>query len=71
MKAIFEFNLPEETSDFNIYRSAENMKAALKELQTWLRHQRKYAEKKATIEEAELEFYEILRENGIDLEELV
>lgn len=42
MKATFEFNLPEEQSEFDIFCNAQNMCSAIGELDTELRAAVKY-----------------------------
>ena len=41
MKATFEFSLPEETEEYEMYRRAPEYSSALRELREWLRQRRK------------------------------
>jgi len=43
MKAILEFNLPEDQIEFDLASNAANMHDALWEMDQWLRSQTKYA----------------------------
>jgi hypothetical protein len=71
MKATLEFNLPEETEDFNTYRSAPDLHYVIVE---WLAQQRqklKYESDKFTseqlnmIEKLRAEMFAILRDNNL------
>ena len=42
MKAILEFNLPEDQEDFNLAVNASNMYVAIHEMDQWLRSKIKY-----------------------------
>lgn len=44
MKAILEFNLPEDTGDYHLHTQAANMYSALYELKHFLRQKTKYAD---------------------------
>jgi len=46
MKAILEFNLPDDKSDFYIASRASEMHSALLEIQDYLRDKRKYTDEK-------------------------
>jgi hypothetical protein len=43
MKAIIEFNLPEDQEDFNMFNQAYNMRNVIWEMTQWLRSNTKYA----------------------------
>ena len=42
MKTTFEFSLPEETEEYEIYRRAPEFYSALREFREWLRKWRKH-----------------------------
>ncbi len=74
MKAILEFNLPEDNGDHNICVKAFAMYATLREMDEWLRGKIKYGHEYKTIDEALVavrdELRELLTSNAIDLENL-
>ena len=59
MKAILEFNLPDDREEFKHANEGSRYLSLLGEIRDYLREQRKYAEKPATLEEIEKVFYEI------------
>lgn len=66
MKAILEFNLPEDKADFDIAVKAGEFHTCLYEFSRWLRDEIKYHEKEEYNPVSE-KFYGILDEYGIDL----
>ena len=71
MKAILEFNLPEESQSFETANKAPKLYCALYGISQYLRKLRKYQNKtKIDIKELTDEFYSILKENEINDETL-
>jgi len=72
MKAILEFNLPEDQSDFDLAVNGAKAQVALWEMDQWLRAQYKYmsddeysADKYETFEKCRDHLREIMFENGL------
>ena len=70
MKAILEFNLPEERDDHVLAVKASNMYGALWDIGQYLRQIDRYMEKQPDIEVIRERFYEILSDNSFDLDEV-
>jgi len=73
MKAIIEFNLPEDQEDFDMFNQASNTRNVIWEMTQWLRSNTKYATDN-TSEDTIKAFYEcqdklteLLNENNIEL----
>lgn len=71
MKAMFEFNLPEELDNYNIYRQAPTYNSVLYDISNYLRSLYKYrddltAEQEQLVEEIRTKFYEIIKENELE-----
>ena len=75
MKAILEFNLPEDQPEFNTAIKGSDWKHVCWEMEQYLRTQIKYApdemsqEKYDTLEEVREEFNRIMNQNGVDVYE--
>ena len=71
MKAILEFNLPEDQSDFDLAVKAPDMRIALDGIRQYLRGKVKYeempADKWELCDEIYQEFYRLLEQNNIKL----
>lgn len=71
MKAILEFNLPEEKSDFDLCNQATSLHCALWDFSQFLRGKIKYEdlteEQHAIYEEVRAKFYEILNDHNVEL----
>ena len=72
MKAILEFNLPEDQSDFDLAVNGAKAQVALWEMDQWLRAQYKYMpdaeyseDKYETFEKCRGQLREIMFENGL------
>jgi len=72
MRAILEFNLPEEQSDFDLAANGAKAQVALWEMDQWLRAQYKYMpddeyseDKYETFEKCRYHLREIMFENGL------
>jgi hypothetical protein len=72
MKAILEFNLPEDQSDFDLAVNGAKAQSTLWEFDQWLRAQYKYmsdeeysADKYETFEKCREQLREIMFENGL------
>jgi len=72
MKAILEFNLPEDQSDFDLAVNGAKAQVALWEMDQWLRAQYKYMsdteyseDKYETFEKCRDQLREIMFENGL------
>jgi|694.fasta_scaffold02549_52 hypothetical protein len=63
MKAIFEFNLPEDQEEFEIYRNSTRLYIAVEDFKNWLRSEIKHGEKP----DKEREIYEYVRDKLIDM----
>jgi len=74
MKAILEFNLPEDQSDFDLAVNGAKAKVALWDMDQWLRSQTKYAPddmSEDTYKAFELcreQLHEFVHDNNINLE---
>lgn len=66
MKAILEFNLPEDKEDFDFANNAVNYYSALVEFDQWLRSEYKYNGNEAMVEVRE-KLNEIINENNIKI----
>jgi hypothetical protein len=66
MKAILEFNLPEDKEDFDFVTNAVNYYSALCEFDQWLRSEYKYNGNEAMVEVRE-KLNEIINENNIKI----
>ena len=70
MKATLTFDLPEERDDHLLATKASNMYGALWDVSQYLRQIDRYMDKQPDIDVMRERFYEILNENGFDLEEV-
>ena len=75
MKAILEFNLPEDNTEFEMAVNASKMYSVLWEMDQWLRAQYKYMpdteyseDKYNTFEKCRDHLREIMFENGVKFE---
>ena len=75
MKAILEFNLPEDSVEYEIATNAEKMHSVLWEMDQWLRAQYKYMPDEEynevaynTYEKCRNQLHELLNERNIDLD---
>ena len=66
MKAILEFNLPEDKEDFDFATNAVNYYSALCEFDQWLRSEYKYNGNEAMVPVRE-KLNEIINENNIKI----
>lgn len=66
MKAILEFNLPEDKEDFDFATNAVKYYSALVEFDQWLRSEYKYNGKEAMVEVRE-KLNEIINDNNIKI----
>ena len=69
MKAILEFNLPEERDEHTLAVKAPNMYGALWDIDQWLRAKIKY-EDRFEFQEVREQLHEILWENGFQIDEV-
>ena len=65
MKAILEFNLPEDKEDYELCNKALAMSSAIDEIKDYLRTEYKYGKDKLDIEEVRDRIHEILKDNEI------
>ena len=70
MKAIIQFNLPEEEQEYKRCNSATDLCSFIWDFQNYLREQWKYREAPADAYQIYQAFFEILQENNINLEEI-
>lgn len=74
MKAILEFNLPEDSVEFKMATQAPKMHSVLWDMDQWLRSQTKYASDSMSddtlkaFEECREKLREIIYENNINLD---
>ena len=75
MKAVLEFNLPEDQSDFDLAVNGAKAQVALWEMDQWLRAQYKYMsddeyskDKYETFEKCREQLREIMFDNGLKFE---
>jgi hypothetical protein len=66
MKAILEFNLPEENQEFELHTKASKMYCTLWELDQWLRGEIKYKDKE--LDEVRDKLRELMNDNRIDFD---
>ena len=66
MKAIIEFNLPEDKEEFDFANNAVNYYSALCEMDQWLRSEYKYNGNEAMVAVRE-KLNEIINENNIKI----
>ncbi|NDC55516.1 MAG: hypothetical protein EBZ69_01650 [Alphaproteobacteria bacterium] len=71
MKVIYQFNLPEEQEERDIFDNAINYYLALKDLEDWLRSSLKYDEslspsKRKHLEEIQQKLFSLYRERSIE-----
>lgn len=71
MKAILEFNLPEDQNEFDLANNAAKLSLFAWKFQQYLRSQIKYADKPDDIDEIYEKWFEMMRTDDIDLESLV
>lgn len=66
MKAILEFNLPEETSEHENALNGISYKISIEEFDNWLRGLSKYCDQDSiSTEEARKKLFDILKDNGV------
>jgi len=73
MKAILEFNLPDEELDFKQVNKAKDALSVLWDFKAWLRNQLKWNAEKLdvkTLERCQNEFTASLDDNNVNLDEL-
>jgi len=77
MKAILEFNLPEDQTDYQMANDASKMFHTLWEMKQWLRGQLKFPDNMnlsddgyKVLEECRDKLNELLIDNNLDLEEI-
>ena len=76
MKAILEFNLPEDKEEYQMVNDASKMFNTLWDMKQWLRAKVKYAPDEMnpsaydTFEECREKLNELLIDSGLDLEQL-
>jgi len=70
MKAILEFNLPEDSEEYLRANTATDMASTLWDIASYLRSQRKYGDPPDDIEKIVDKFYEIMGEHGINLDRI-
>lgn len=75
MKAILEFNLPEDSHEFEVATKGGNMHSVLWDMDQWLRTQYKYMsdeeyskDKYETYEKCREYLRELMLENGINID---
>jgi len=73
MKAILEFNLPEDLEEYNLVNNASKMHSSLWDMSQWLRGQVKYASDEISpytydaFKECRNKLNEILTDNNLEL----
>ena len=71
MKAILEFNLPDDQAEYDLCNKAQEMSHALNDVRNYLRNKVKYeempADKWELCDEIYQEFYRLLEQNHITL----
>ena len=77
MKAILEFNLPEDQQEFNLATKGSNWWNVCWDMDQWLRAQYKYMpdekyskDKYDTYVEARDKLFELMQENGVSLDDV-
>jgi len=74
MKAILEFNLPEDQTEYQMANDASNMFSTLWDMKQWLRAQIKYAPDETSqevydaLEKCRYKLNELLIDNNLDLD---
>lgn len=69
MKAILEFNLPEDQDEFEITQNGYKYNSVLRELDNWLRSEIKYGERKdeTTLQEVRDKLYQLVQDEELRL----
>lgn len=72
MKATLEFDLPQDTDEYDMYNQAPEMQHALWSFSEWLRRKYKHESPKTAGHEEEYEeikkkFWEIIKDAGIEI----
>ena len=77
MEAILKFNLPEDNQEFKLATKAQNWWSVCWEMDQWLRAQYKYMpdneyseDKYKAYVEARDKLFELMRENGVSLDDV-
>lgn len=70
MKAILEFNLPEDQEDLDRANAALSLCSFIYDFDQYLRGQYKYAEKPDDIEKIREKWYDLQRDENIDMDKL-
>ena len=76
MEAILKFNLPDDTSEFEMATKGSDMHSALWEMDQWLRQQYKYMpdeeyseDRYRTYEECREKLRELISENNLNIDQ--
>jgi hypothetical protein len=67
MKAILEFNLPEDSTEYKRANDATSLWCAVIEFDSILRNRAKYGDNKATADEVRKILHQCLIDEGVDL----
>lgn len=69
MKAKFEFDLPEERAEYDVYRQGPALHSAVWNLLEWIRQKRKHSEEESVSFDAlARKVHEILDDEGVALD---
>lgn len=69
MKAILEFNLPEERGEFELINKASQLYSVLFDFDQWVRHKMKYESiEKIELIEVREKLYELMSESGVNFD---
>ena len=69
MKAILEFNLPEDEPEFRVAQDGGKWKSVAWDFDQWLRNVIKHTEEKPCPQDIRDKFYEILEDSGVTFDD--
>ena len=69
MKAILTYDLPEEQTEFQLAVDGDSWRAVVRDLDQWLRAQKKYQDKKTvSVEETRDKIRELMEEHSLNFD---
>ena len=72
IKAIFEFNLPEDQRDYDVMNQASKTQTFLwefsQQLRSWYKHGHQFKDANDAVDKIREEFYQLLNEHDVNLD---
>jgi len=72
MKAVFEFNLPEDQNEYEVMSQASKTQTFLwefsQQLRSWYKHGHQFTDADDAVDKIREEFYQLLNEHGVNIE---